>query len=202
MAKGYEPRLSTIGSRTAKYLLGLEITHFFQKKLALVNLTDCFPNSFRILLSKFPVNYLVGQMRLIVPMVNETTLQTTGLELATFGEVLYAFSALRSTSGRRRAARAAGEMLPWGEALPGAALDVEIPPKPAKVMMPAPPRTEMPPQPRVVRTRRSSGRCQCGACRTCQENARWERIFQEKFANSDYYHHDIRIRYASPLSSV
>jgi len=34
------------------------------------------------------------------------------------------------------------------------------------------------------------------------ENARWERIFQEKFANSDYYNHEIRIHYASPLSSI
>ena len=135
-------------------------------------------------------------------MVDESTFQATGLELATFGEVLYAFSALRSTSGRRRAARAADEMLPWGEALPGAAVDFEVPQKPPKVMMPAPRRPEIVPPQRVVKTRRSSGLCQCGECRTCQENARWERIFQEKFANSDYYHHDIRIRYASPLSSV
>jgi hypothetical protein len=58
------------------------------------------------------------------------------------------------------------------------------------------------PQARLTKSRRASGRCHCGQCRNCQENARWERIFQEKFANSDYYHHDIRIRYASPLSSV
>src|ERR1017187_6219546 len=109
-------------------------------------------------------------------MVNESiALPSTGFELATFGEVLYAFSALRSTSGRRRGACTASELLPWGPC-PG-------PGQPAK-------------------SRRASGRCHCGQCRNCQENARWERIFQEKFANSDYYHHDIRIRYASPLGSA
>jgi hypothetical protein len=30
-------------------------------------------------------------------------------------------------------------------------------------------------------------RCNCGACYTCVENARWERIFQEKFADPNYY---------------
>jgi len=134
-------------------------------------------------------------------MVNETiTLQSTGFELATFGEVLYAFSALRSTSGRRRGARAASELLPW-ETMPGAPLECDATPQ-RKAAVAAPPRLEAVAQARVAKSRRASGRCHCGQCRNCQENARWERIFQEKFANSDYYHHDIRIRYASPLSSV
>jgi hypothetical protein len=30
-------------------------------------------------------------------------------------------------------------------------------------------------------------RCRCGVCPRCQENARWERIFQEKFADPYYY---------------
>jgi hypothetical protein len=30
-------------------------------------------------------------------------------------------------------------------------------------------------------------RCQCGVCRTCEETERWERIFQTKFADPDYY---------------
>jgi len=31
-------------------------------------------------------------------------------------------------------------------------------------------------------------RCLRGCtCRTCSDNARWERIFQEKFADPDYY---------------
>jgi hypothetical protein len=30
-------------------------------------------------------------------------------------------------------------------------------------------------------------RCQCGQCPQCQESARWERIFAEKFADPNYY---------------
>ena len=30
-------------------------------------------------------------------------------------------------------------------------------------------------------------RCRCGACPRCQEEARWERIFNERFADPDYY---------------
>ena len=30
-------------------------------------------------------------------------------------------------------------------------------------------------------------RCSCGGCRRCAENAGWERIFQEKFADLYYY---------------
>jgi hypothetical protein len=30
-------------------------------------------------------------------------------------------------------------------------------------------------------------RCQCGQCAACRDNARWERIFQEKFADPNYY---------------
>jgi len=29
--------------------------------------------------------------------------------------------------------------------------------------------------------------CECGHCRACLDNARWERIFQEKFADPSYY---------------
>jgi hypothetical protein len=29
--------------------------------------------------------------------------------------------------------------------------------------------------------------CKCGACRECQENARWDRIFHEKFEDPEYY---------------
>ena len=50
-------------------------------------------------------------------------------------------------------------------------------------------------RPRMHRThaapefRRIQGprRCNCGECRQCEDNARWERIFQEKFADPDYY---------------
>jgi hypothetical protein len=30
-------------------------------------------------------------------------------------------------------------------------------------------------------------RCHCGACPRCMEEARWERIFNERFADPDYY---------------
>ena len=36
-------------------------------------------------------------------------------------------------------------------------------------------------------------------CRRCSDNARWERIFQEKFADPDYYSHPIT-RNGSSLS--
>jgi hypothetical protein len=86
--------------------------------------------------------------------------------------------------------------------MPGVAFWSATPPGTAQGRGAAPPRVDPVPQARPAKSRRASGRCHCGQCRNCQENARWERIFQEKFANSDYYHHDIRVRYASPLSSV
>jgi len=39
-------------------------------------------------------------------------------------------------------------------------------------------------------TRTMSGKrthCTCGVCHTCRDNDRWERIFQEKFADPTYY---------------
>ena len=40
----------------------------------------------------------------------------------------------------------------------------------------------------VVKTFSASrNRCKCGECATCKENARWERIFVEKFADPEYY---------------
>ncbi len=44
-------------------------------------------------------------------------------------------------------------------------------------------------------------RCRCGTCRECADNARWERIFQEKFADPDYYNRS-HIRHGSPLESL
>ena len=41
-------------------------------------------------------------------------------------------------------------------------------------------------------------RCECGRCAPCIENARWERIFQEKFADPNYYV-KAPIRHASSL---
>ena len=42
--------------------------------------------------------------------------------------------------------------------------------------------------------------CRCGQCGDCLENARWERVFQAKFADPDYYG-GLRVRNTSPLNS-
>jgi len=56
--------------------------------------------------------------------------------------------------------------------------------RPARVRMPAAPRATVYQAPE----RKSSARhCRCGVCVKCQENARWDRIFQAKFADPDYY---------------
>lgn len=41
-------------------------------------------------------------------------------------------------------------------------------------------RASMAPCPKVKR-------CHCGVCPRCHEEARWERIFNERFADPDYY---------------
>lgn len=35
--------------------------------------------------------------------------------------------------------------------------------------------------------RRKRSLCKCGLCKMCHENARWDRIFNEKFADPSYY---------------
>jgi len=48
---------------------------------------------------------------------------------------------------------------------------------------------------------RRKPRCRCGQCRHCVEEARWERIFAEKFADPGYYTR-LPVRYSSPLESL
>ena len=43
--------------------------------------------------------------------------------------------------------------------------------------------------------------CDCGKCPRCLENARWERIYREKFADADYYA-DRPLCRGSSLSSI
>jgi hypothetical protein len=43
--------------------------------------------------------------------------------------------------------------------------------------------------------------CKCGACWTCGDNARWERIFAEKFEDPDYYQTK-PVAFQSPLASI
>ena len=46
-----------------------------------------------------------------------------------------------------------------------------------------------PAKPRRTETVRRNKRrpCKCGKCRTCLDNARWESVFQRKFADPFYY---------------
>ncbi len=44
-------------------------------------------------------------------------------------------------------------------------------------------------------------RCKCGHCKTCQENARWEQIFQAKFEDPDYYRR-LSVSHTSPLTAL
>lgn len=52
-------------------------------------------------------------------------------------------------------------------------------------------------QPPVQKSRR----CHCGICSGCKENARWDRIFAEKFADPSYYS-DLTVRRGSPLDGI
>jgi hypothetical protein len=46
-----------------------------------------------------------------------------------------------------------------------------------------------------------SRRCRCGTCVTCKDNARWERIFTEKFADPTYYS-GLAVRHESPINAL
>jgi hypothetical protein len=58
-------------------------------------------------------------------------------------------------------------------------------------------------QPRVRAPHSSSGRsrkhCKCGHCRWCLDNARWDRIFAERFDDPTYYG-VLRVRHDSSLA--
>ena len=57
-----------------------------------------------------------------------------------------------------------------------------------------------PPVARPQRRERKA-RCQCGQCQQCSDNARWERIFREKFSDPDYYTWR-GVQRGSPLTSM
>jgi len=121
--------------------------------------------------------------------------------LATLCEVLSAYTTVCEGSRRERGPHAGDERLPWRGPIPGAAMECE--PLPEASQPPAPsarqPVAAVPVKPATaVRRRRRS--CRCGKCSSCKDNARWERIFQEKFADPEYYRQPLQIRYASPLS--
>lgn len=51
---------------------------------------------------------------------------------------------------------------------------------------------------RVYARRRT---CRCGLCRACRENARWERVYNEKYADAGYYI-GLRLSCRSPLDDL
>ncbi|MBZ5575011.1 MAG: hypothetical protein LAP40_00460 [Acidobacteriia bacterium] len=64
------------------------------------------------------------------------------------------------------------------------------------------PQPQRPPTTPRARLSTRSGRrhrCQCGGCPACAENARWDKIFNEKFADPNYYKAQ-PIRHTSSLS--
>ena len=99
---------------------------------------------------------------------------TTAITLANAGEILLAYRAVNPRSERRGR----------GGVAPLAAPAPDCRPKTVPI---------------AKRRRRT---CKCGTCQACNDNARWERIFQEKFADPGYYAQPLRIRYASPLSQM
>jgi hypothetical protein len=50
-------------------------------------------------------------------------------------------------------------------------------------------------------SRTPRARCRCGSCLKCEEDARWERIFVEKFADPMYYAERLP-SLGSPLASI
>ncbi len=49
--------------------------------------------------------------------------------------------------------------------------------------------------------RRGRQYCQCGHCKWCVDNLRWERIYNEKFADPTYYSH-VMVRHNSTLAEA
>ncbi len=68
-----------------------------------------------------------------------------------------------------------------------------------------PRRTETPLRGENLAVRRSLSprpkHCTCGTCNFCEENARWNRIFEEKFADPTYYSRP-PVRHPSSLSQM
>ena len=59
------------------------------------------------------------------------------------------------------------------------------------------------PEPAMRRTAgkgTQSNRCQCGQCKWCQDDVRWDRIFNERFDDPAYY--GLVVRQSSPLAEA
>lgn len=70
----------------------------------------------------------------------------------------------------------------------------EVVRRPAREQAISPDRAEA----NAKRPARRQGRCRCGRCKQCADNARWERIFNEKFADP-YYYAPRPVRHSSSL---
>jgi len=66
---------------------------------------------------------------------------------------------------------------------------------------PAPVRRAGKPAVRIAPVAKPRRRCDCGACARCLDNAKWERIFNEKFADPCYYG-SITLRHNSSLAGI
>jgi len=71
--------------------------------------------------------------------------------------------------------------------------------RPAKSQSSGRPLAGSQPENRAAGRRRTP--CRCGRCPQCLDDARWERIFAEKFADPDYYT-PRPLRCSSPLESL
>jgi hypothetical protein len=79
-------------------------------------------------------------------------------------------------------------------------------PRLIQILMTTPARLRMSPTAESPPTKQAkpsgwASRCRCGQCPTCEHNARWERIFREKFADPEYYA-PRPVRYTSSLNFV
>lgn len=73
-------------------------------------------------------------------------------------------------------------------------------PAPAVAAAP-PPRRRALPDGKDIPAKKGRKHCQCGQCKWCLDNARWDRIFNEKYADPTYYS-GLMIRQASTLAAA
>ncbi len=136
--------------------------------------------------------------------MDNCTVFDAGVSLASSADLIGILAGLAAPTHRRvskrdaRLARAAVAQL-FPNLMPA---DVEMPP-----VIPAPNAGRLP-QPKAVLAERPAEkkqfrgrrvRCTCGGCAQCLDNAKWDRIFNEKFADPTYYG-ALQVRHNSTLA--